>query len=144
MAEAIDGLIWEMRRLSRALAVAADRALAPLQITASERALIEFLARESGPISVAALARKRSVSRQHIHQSLERLHNPEWIEKSPDPDDARSALLRLTPAGKALWKEIRRVDRTVLREVARQVEPFRANAAAETLRDIRRALGGTH
>jgi len=139
MPHPIETLIWETRRLFRALAVAADEALKPLKITASDRALIEFLAKEPGPISLSELARKRSVSRQHIHQSLNRLRNPRWIEKLPDPNDARSMLLRLTGEGKALWGEIRGIDRVVLRRIAR-ADVGGVEAATQTLRHIRAVL----
>jgi DNA-binding MarR family transcriptional regulator len=138
--DAVESLIWETRRLFRVLAEAADEALKPLDITASERALIEFLARESGPISMADLARKRSVSRQHIHQSLDRLRNPGWIERQQDPDDARSAVLHLTDEGRAVWKQIRASDRRILRRIARHVDAIKAQAAANALREIRKAL----
>jgi len=140
MADAIEGLLWETRRLFRALAAEADEALAPLGITASERALIEFLARERGPIGVADLARTRSVSRQHIHQTLSRLRNPRWIEKRLDPADARSAVLSLTDEGRALWRRIRQVDRAILRRLARRVQDTEADAAARTLRTLRAVL----
>jgi DNA-binding MarR family transcriptional regulator len=141
----VEHLVWETRRLVRELAALADESLAALHITASERALIEFLARESGPVTLAELARKRSVSRQHIHQSLNRLKNPKWIEKRPDPSDARSVLLRLTDEGRALWKRVRTVDRAILRQIARHVDRDDARAAAQTLRQIRQSLhGGIH
>jgi DNA-binding MarR family transcriptional regulator len=142
MDDALEGLLWETRRLFRALASAADEALAPLGISASDRALVEFLAREPGPVSLAELARKRSVSRQHIHQSLDRLANPAWVKKMPDPDDARAVRLQLTAEGRALWHAIRRVDRSVLRRLADHVDSVSARAAAATLRQIRVALEG--
>jgi DNA-binding MarR family transcriptional regulator len=142
MGDAVERLIWEVRRLFRAVAAAADETLEPLGITASDCALIEVLAREPRPVSLAELARKRSVSRQHIHQSLGRLRNPSWIEKTPDPDDARSVLLRLTDEGRSLWKEIRRVERTMLGPIGRQVDPWKVRAAAETLHEIRQVIEG--
>jgi MarR family transcriptional regulator for hemolysin len=144
MAAALEHLIWETRRLFRALSVAADDALRPLSITASDRALIEFLARESEPISLAELARKRSVSRQHIHQSLARLHAPEWIEKTSDPNDARSVKLQLTDKGRALWGEIRAIDKALLRRVARQVDATGAQQAADFLHHVRNVVEGLH
>jgi DNA-binding MarR family transcriptional regulator len=140
MSHAVEELLWETRRLFQALAVAADEALKPLNIKGSDRALIEFLVREPRPISLAALARKRSVSRQHIHQSLRRLRNPRWIEQTPDPEDARSILLCLTPEGRSLWKEIRVIDRILLRKIARDIEPSAVRVATETLRNIRQVL----
>jgi DNA-binding MarR family transcriptional regulator len=140
MSQAVEDLIWETRRLFQELAVAADHALKPIDINASERALIEFLAKEPRPISLAELARKRSVSRQHIHQSLDRLRNPGWIERRPDPNDARSVLLRLTAEGRSLWKQVRQIDRRVLGRIARHVDNARVLAATKTLREIREVL----
>jgi DNA-binding MarR family transcriptional regulator len=140
--EALEGLFWETRRLFRALARAADEALEPLGISAGDRALIEFLAREPGPISIAELARKRSVSRQHIHQSLSRLSNPAWIERFSDPNDARSISLTLSASGRALWQKIRRIDRAFLRRVARNFDTREVQAATKTLRHVRKVLSG--
>lgn len=140
MGHPVEELIWETRRLFQDLAVAADEALKPLDINGSDRALIEFLVREPHPINLAALARKRSVSRQHIHQSLRRLRNPRWIEQIPDPNDARSILLRLTAEGRSFWKRIRMIDQNVLRKVASNVEPSAVRSATQTLRKIRSNL----
>src|SRR5262245_22518494 len=142
MSQPVEDLIWETRRLFQALARAADEALTPLNINASDRALIEFLAKESRPVVLAELARKRSVSRQHIHQTLGRLENPRLIERTPDPDDARSVLLCLTDEGRLLWKEIRKIDHALLRKIARDTDAGRARAAAKTLRGIRETLEG--
>jgi MarR family transcriptional regulator for hemolysin len=142
MPAALESLIWETRRLFRALSVAADHLLEPLGISASDRALIEFLARETEPISLAELARKRSVSRQHIHQSLARLRNPAWIEKTTDPNDARSLQLRLTDEGHRLWGEIRAIDKAFLRRLARQVDIAGAQQAANFLHRVRNAVEG--
>jgi len=141
MSHPVEELIWETRRLFQDLAVTADEALEPLDINGSDRALIEFLVREPHPISLTALARKRSVSRQHIHQSLRRLRNPRWIEQTPDPNDASSILLCITAEGRSLWKRIRTIDRKVLRKVARNVEPSAVRSATQTLRKIRSNLG---
>src|SRR5262245_50611469 len=125
----LERMLWETRRLFRALAQAAEQALEPLGISAAERALIEFLARESSPISIAELARKRSVSRQHVHQSLQRLANPAWVERAADPGDARSITLRLSDAGRVQWREIQRVDRALLRRLTQKLRPREVRAA---------------
>ena len=138
----LEELLWENRRLFRALAAAADEALEPLGIQASERALLEFLARERKPVSLSELARKRAVSRQHIHQSLNRLRNPEWVERAPDPADARSLLLSLTDEGRAFWNEIRAIDRKILQRISRRLDRAGIASAARTLRRIREIVEG--
>jgi DNA-binding MarR family transcriptional regulator len=140
MDAAVEELIWQTRRLFRALATIADAELAPLGLEASERALIEFLAREGKPVSISRLARRRSVSRQHVHQTLGRLKNPAWITRTTDPDDARSLLLSLSEEGEKLWSEIRAVDKKVLRRIAREVSPSAVANATRTLRRIRESL----
>ena len=136
--ELLEALCWELRRSFRDLSQAAELELAPLGITASDRAILEFLARESGPVSLSELARKTSVSRQHIHQSIRRLPNRGWVESVASADDHRIVQLRLTREGRAFWKKVRAVDQRFFSRFARRfrAEELRgAVAAMQKLRD---------
>jgi len=139
MTRAIEDLIWEIRRLFRELGQAADKALAPLGVTAAERALLEFLAKEEAPVTLSEIARKRTVSRQHIHQTLSRL-DPRWIDRSADPRDARSVFLSLSKEGRVLWKQVRRVDGRLLQRIGRQIDEKSVRAAISTLQEVRKVL----
>ena len=139
MTRAAEDLVWEVRRLFRELGQAADTVLAPLGITAAERALLEFLAKEKEPITLSEIARKRSVSRQHIHQTLSRL-NQEWIDRSADPSDARSVSLSLSAKGRDFWRRIRVADGELLQRLERILPAEEARAATATLRKIHEAL----
>ena len=139
MTRATEDLVWEVRRLFRELAQAADAALAPFGITAAERAFLEFLAKEEEPITLSEIARKRSVSRQHIHQTLSRL-NQEWIDRSADPSDARSVSLSLSGKGRNFWSRIRVADGVLLERLERILSAKEARAATATLRKVREAL----
>lgn len=132
-------MIWEIRRLFRELGQAADSALAPLGVTAAERALLEFLAKEKAPVTLSAIARKRAVSRQHIHQTLSRL-DPRWVDRSDDPNDARSVALSLSRDGRALWKQIRAVDDELRQRIGGQLNEEEIRATTATLRKVRDAL----
>jgi DNA-binding MarR family transcriptional regulator len=143
MTRAIEDLIWEIRRLFRELGQAADKALAPLGITAAERALLEFLAKEGAPVTLSEIARKSAVSRQHIHQTLSRL-NPRWVDRTDDPRDARSVFLSLSKEGRALWKQVRLVDDALLRQLEKQLDKKRVRAATTTLQEVREALKSAH
>jgi len=136
-----EALCWEIRRSFRELSSAADRELSILGITVSDRALLEHLAREREPISLSELARQRSVSRQHIHQSLKRLRNPKWIELRPDPTDARQVLLRLSPTGTLFWEKVRKLDKGFFARMATCLNASEAQKTAETLRKLRAWLG---
>lgn len=132
-------LAWEVRRLFRELARAADLALAPLGITSAERALVEFLARARGSTSISEIARQRAVSRQHIHQTLARL-DPAWILRDADPADARAVSIALSPEGRALWKRIRAIDNELLQRLEGAVDLRRLKSATVALRQLRSAL----
>ncbi len=136
----IEEFLWENRRVFRAAGAVADEALKPLRLDAAGRALLEFLAREEEPITLSELARKRAVSRQHIHQSLARLRNPDWVERLPDPADARSVRLRLSAEGKRFWAQVRAVDRQILQRLARRLNSDELARATATVRRVREAL----
>jgi DNA-binding MarR family transcriptional regulator len=140
--EALERLIWELRRAFRDLAEAADRQLRVLGIQAADRAFLEFLAREQKPISLSELARKYSLSRQHVQQTLRRLPHPEWVEESADPDDRRTVLLRLSRKGQAAWKKIRMADREFLKQLNGRIPQERILSATELLKQLRRELRG--
>ena len=139
MAHATEELLWEVRRLFRELGQAADAVLAPLGVTAAERALLEFLAKETSPVTLSEIARKRAVSRQHIHQTLSRLH-PDWVDRSADPSDARSVALSLSRKGREMWGRIRVADGELLSRLEHRVPAKDARAATATLRTLREAL----
>lgn len=136
----LERLVWELRRAFRDLAESADLELAPLGIRAADRALLEWITREKGPVSLSDLARRRSVSRQYVHQSLKRLPNPGWVEARPDPADRRSLLLSLTPKGRAFWKRVRAVDAAFFSRLAPALETRDTDAALRALRQLRVAL----
>ena len=142
--EALAELIWELRRAFRDLAAAAGRELQTLDLSPADRAFLEFLAREQEPVSLSDLARKHSVSRQHIHQTWRRLSHPEWVEEIPDSADRRSVRLRLSKAGRAGWKRIQAVDQAFLRRLARRLPPERVGDATGLLRQLRRELQPTN
>jgi DNA-binding MarR family transcriptional regulator len=133
-------LVWELRRAFRELAAAGDRELQTLGIRTRERAFLEFLAREKEPISLCGLARKYSVSRQYIHQTLRGLPHPEWVEEIPDSADSRTVLLRLSRKGKAAWEKIREVDHAFLNRLAGRLSHEGLAAATDLLRQLRREL----
>jgi DNA-binding MarR family transcriptional regulator len=138
--KSLEHLLWELRRAFRELAVAADRELEATGIQTGDRAFLEFMAREPKPISLSDLARKYSVSRQHIHQSLQRLPNPGWVDQIPDSADGRTVLLRLSQKGRGQWRKIRQVDQAFLSRLASHLSEERLKAATELLRQLRREL----
>ena len=138
--DSLESFLWELRRGFRELTRAADLHLGPLGIQAGDRALLEFLARGAGPLSISEIARGASVSRQHIHQGLKRLPRPGWVEARPDPADGRTLLLRLSPSGRAFWKKVRAADAAFLERLRRDLPAAQVRAGVEALRGLRSCL----
>ncbi len=136
----LEELIWQIRRAFRELGVAADAYLGELGIQVGDRAMLEFLAREPGPISLSDLARKRAVSRQHIHQALRRLPHPGWVEQTSDPADRRAVLLRLSPQGRAFWRRVRAADEAVMAGLAAGLTAAEVQQATRAIAKLRRRL----
>jgi DNA-binding MarR family transcriptional regulator len=138
--ELLESLCWELRRGFRDLSQATEIELAPLGVTASDRAILELLAHETAPVSLSELARKSSVSRQHIHQSIRRLPNRGWVESVANPDDHRIVLLRLSREGRAFWKKVRAVDQRFFAGFARRFRAEELRGAAAALQKLRNEL----
>ncbi|MFO1325641.1 MAG: MarR family transcriptional regulator [Burkholderiales bacterium] len=137
----LESFCWELRRAFRELARAADNALAPLGIEAGDRALLEMLARQTEPVSISDLARRYAVSRQHVHQALARLPDPDWVERVAADGDRRRVLLRLSRSGRAHWRRIRSVDAALLARLAPAFEPRAVADGIALLQNLRAALG---
>ena len=138
--DSLEKLIWEVRRTFRDLTAAADRELEQLGIQSAGRALLEFLTKETEPVSLSDLARKYAVSRQHIHQTLRSLPDPEWVEELRDPGDRRSVRLRLSRKGRAFWTKVRAADRRLLERLARELSEDQVAASTDLLRKLRGGL----
>jgi DNA-binding MarR family transcriptional regulator len=64
----------------------------------AQGAVLGRLDRE-GPRSVSDLAASERVRPQSMAQTVADLEGPGMVERNPDPDDGRRALVSLTPAG---------------------------------------------
>lgn len=56
---------------------------------------------DSEPLTVGALAMEVLAQQPTVTKSLDRMAAQGWVERLPDPHDARRARVRLTPAGQA-------------------------------------------
>jgi DNA-binding MarR family transcriptional regulator len=136
----LEKLIWEVRRTFRDLRAAADRELEHLGIQSAGRALLEFLTSETEPVSLSDLARKYAVSRQHIHQVLRSLPDPEWVEELRDAGDRRAVRLQLSRKGRAFWTKVRAADQRLLKRLAKELSEDQVTASTDVLRKLRCGL----
>jgi DNA-binding MarR family transcriptional regulator len=132
--------IWELRRAFRELAVVGDRELKPMGITVRDRALLEFLAKAETPISLSALARSWSVSRQYVHQTLRGLADPNWVLEQPDPANRRYVLLSLSQEGKDFWAKVQVSNNAFFTSLACGFKAEELQVAITTTKKLRTAI----
>jgi DNA-binding MarR family transcriptional regulator len=71
---------------------------------------------ELGPVTIGALARADRCSQPTMSAAVQNLCDRRWGVKTPNPADARSSLVDLTDAGRAVLDEARRERAAVVAE----------------------------
>lgn len=93
--ELILELSYEMRQ-SQTMSDAFDEAVCnALKINRTDHRVVDII-QISEPIAAGELARRVGLSPAAITTSLDRLEKRGYVERSPDPDDRRKTLLRVT------------------------------------------------
>ena len=106
-----------MRRLHRGT----REALRPLGLSGSQARLVRSLA--CGPLRMAAIADRFSVVPRTVTDIVDGAEIAGVVVRRPDPDDRRSTLVELTPAGRLLLDRldaVRRESAAVVFEVLSQ------------------------
>ncbi|WP_229069775.1 MarR family winged helix-turn-helix transcriptional regulator [Actinoplanes sp. DH11] len=132
------GLFGRIYRLARIAGAATERAYAPFGIGRPEFDVLATLRRAGAPfqLSPGALAASMMLSSGGTTARLDRLERAGLVERSPDPDDRRGVLVRLTEKGRTT------VDQAVGAGLAEQqrlmahLPPDRRAALAELLREL--------
>ena len=88
-----------VQRAARTLARRYDRALRPAGLTNWQFSLMMALNRPERP-SIGAVARLLGMDRSTVTASLKALARRGLVSVMADPEDGRSRLMRLTPAGR--------------------------------------------
>jgi DNA-binding MarR family transcriptional regulator len=134
-----EALARETRRLFHQLRVSAEYLHDDPELTAAHRAMLETLYRE-GPQTVPAVARARSVSRQHIQVLVNHLLDIELVAVAPNPANRRSPFISLTEAGKRQFETMRRREHRALATPTLPVSARKIRDATETLSALRQHL----
>ena len=109
-------VIWLVRRLFRSLAGMADGYLKDDELTAADRAVMEFLYPEE-KLSVPSIAGKYGVSRQHVQITVNRLRSIGLLRAEANPRHKRSLLIRLSELGRETFAEIRNNEAAIVRKL---------------------------
>ncbi|WP_141433948.1 MarR family winged helix-turn-helix transcriptional regulator [Bacillus sp. 03113] len=87
-----------------------------LDITPSQSEVITVLA-EFGPMSIAELGDLLLCNAQHPSRLVARLLDKKFIDKEISQDDNRKVIISLTPEGKELTTQIRRIEQIFNNEI---------------------------
>ncbi len=109
-------VVWLLRRLFRAMADMADQYLKDDDLTAADRAVMEFLY-PAEQLSVPAIAGKYRVSRQHVQVTVNQLISKGLLRALPNPQHKRSPLMRLSELGRETFAGIRRNESSIIEKM---------------------------
>ena len=128
-------IIWLVRRLFQALAQASNQALTEHGITASHRAVMEFLYPEHR-MTMSDVARKHNVTRQHIQVVANELIDMDLVEQHPNPASRRAPHLSLSKPGRKLFETIRMQEAALIDRIYREVSDRNAEVTRKTLQAL--------
>jgi MarR family transcriptional regulator, organic hydroperoxide resistance regulator len=126
--------LWE---LNHALERASRSMRKRLGVTGPERLVIRLVGYEPG-ITPRALASALRLDRSSITVLIQRLERRRLLARTPNPDDARSVHLRLTPAGRRIDEVRSGTIEAVLRDA---IGASAASDVAGTTRMLLRIAG---
>jgi DNA-binding MarR family transcriptional regulator len=86
--------------------------------------------------TTAELAAHAGMTKQSMHELVIHLERHGYLSRGTDPGDTRARLLHLTPAGRALERDVHRAIAAVLESWRDRVGEARFDALWETLRDL--------
>jgi DNA-binding MarR family transcriptional regulator len=132
-------LIGEVRRTFRLLAGLSDKMLEKRGLTASLRAILEFVA-ENGLSPVPRMAKAKSMKRQSVQSLVDRLQKLGLVETVPNPEHMRSVLIALTDKGQATFQAILIEEKDLLAQIAGDWPEGGVQQACATLTDFQHRL----
>ena len=91
-----------------------------------------------GPTSISGLAERLEITKQGASQIVDDMERRGYVERRPDPSDARARLLQLTSKGEAALKAARKFHQAYERRLRRQF----SDEAIDSMRDVLTAMAG--
>lgn len=106
-------------------------------IQPAHSAVIQPLWDEPEGARLTTLARQSRITKQSMSALVDHLEKHRYVERAPDPDDARASLVRLTPRGRAFARAIRAFARDIEADWAKRVGVRRIEDLVTTLELLR-------
>jgi DNA-binding MarR family transcriptional regulator len=91
-------------------------------LTRTQFSVLATLARE-GELRLSALGEREGLNPTMLSRVVAALERAGWVERAPDPDDGRAALVSATAAGRALHARLRRERSALVEEWLSGLDP---------------------
>ncbi|MBM7518800.1 MarR family winged helix-turn-helix transcriptional regulator [Nocardioides nitrophenolicus] len=124
------GARYVEQRVSDAVAAAGFSDLTPAMARVAARLS------EDG-IRVTELAEQSRITKQSASVLVDQLERAAYVDRVPDPADARARLVVIAPRGREVQRVARREERAIEREWTRHLGPERMAVLKEALADLR-------
>ncbi|BEL12344.1 hypothetical protein Q0Z83_105350 [Actinoplanes sichuanensis] len=136
------GVFGRIYRLSRLAGDATERAYARFGIARADFDVLATLRRSGAPfqLSPGALAASMMLSTGGTTARLDRLEKAGLVARSPDPNDRRGILVRLTPEGRAIADEAVTAGLAEQQRLLAHLPPAKRAQIGELLRDLLNGL----
>lgn len=133
-------LVDETIRLNSRLRSVFGTARAGCALNDSEHMVLNAVVEAGQAPTVAQIGRSMGQARQLVQRAANSLREAGLIESCDNPDHKRAALLRPTPAGIALKREIDMRADAIAAELVPGLDGGEIRAAAAALQDIRKQI----
>lgn len=119
-------------------------AFAELELSDGDYGILAPLRRAGAPyqLTPSDLAKARMMTSGGLTPALDRLQRRGWIERTPNPDDRRSMLVGLTPAGKDLVDRAMEAHTAAEHDLVRYLSPTKQRQLKTLLRELLVSLEG--
>lgn len=132
-------ITWLVRRLFRAMSTRADAYLKPADLTAADRAVMEFLYPDT-MLSVPDIARRYKVSRQHVQTTSNGLLQSGLLLSVKNPNHKRSPLMCLSDRGRETFAAIRKTETALLQMMFAELDEDDLQVTSRVLRTLTEKL----
>ena len=132
-----DQLAYIVASVNRRLEEELQEQLRPSGVPIEQFRILEALDR-IGACPMGELAARALVEPPTLTKIIDRMISESLVFRAPDPDDRRRVLILLAPAGKALYKRLRKVSSAQEQRLAKQLR----QGKADELRNLLRGLVG--
>jgi len=117
-----------------------DKRMRDLGVSQAGWLAVAYIAKAQAPMSQSELAALVQVEAATMVSTVDKLQASGLVTRVPSETDRRVKLLSLTPAGQALYDQVKVKAEAVRAEILGQISPVRLRAATEFLEDLQKII----